>query len=494
MKTRPCLIIFLFMPLFFFYSHQAKTQFWDWEDKIPLTDSISDNANPDLAHIYSQMNGEMVAMAWEKSTDETSTAIYFRDLLDPASEIAVISVPGVHFKNPKILDLYENDSSLFYLFFESDENGNQDLYYMKYSVDGQFAGPFAFMTGEADEYNLNPANDDMWMMTKEGRYVFTVLAWISDGDLYSCDVEILEDTIGFTAPLLLDTGSCYDPVVASQYLILYLKENSDSSFIYYVSKGWPTYEWGSPEVFFDEGDCFNLAGDNVTPNYLTWSSDSSGIFRNHIALEWAPYEGYRIGPESSVPLDPAICTIVIGVSPEPREFYDYFMAFPFTDSVNQEIFLNPWGNNYFADFSQSGAECRNPDFFLGEIHPWNPWCFYVYLAWEELRSGHWQIMSSKTIMCVGGIDEASESDDFIKSWPNPFRDEINLNYTLSSNELVSIEVFDLFGRKIKEVFSGIQEEGEHLLNPNLKGLPAGIYLIRLQTSVFQSSTRVIKVN
>ena len=494
MKTKPCLIIFLFMTLFSLHPQQAKTQFWDWEDKIPLTDSVSDNTNPDLVHIFSQMNGEMVAMAWEKSTDDTTTAIYFRDLLDPSTEQEVISIPGVNFKHPKILSLYDNNTSLFYLFFESDQNGNRDLYYMKYGVDGQFTGPFAFMTGEADEYDLNPANEDMWFLTKDGRYAFSVLAWISNGDLYNCDVEFVEDTIGFTAPLLLDTGSCYEPVVANQDLIFYLKENNDSSFIYSVSKVWPTYEWGSPEVFFDEGDCFNLAGDQVTPQYLTWSSDSSGIFRNHIALEWAPYDGYRIGPESAVPLDPAICTIVIGVSPEPWEFYDFYMAFPYTDSVNQEIFLNPFGNSYFEDFSQSGVECRNPGFFLGENHPWNWWCFYVYLVWEEMRSGHWQIMSSKTIMCVGGIDEEAVNDEFLTTWPNPFRDEINLNYTLFSEEFITVEVFDLYGRKIKEVYSGFQEEGKHDLTWNAKELPAGIYFIRLKTSDFQSSLKIIKVN
>jgi hypothetical protein len=170
------------------------------------------------------------------------------------------------------------------------------------------------------------------------------------------------------------------------------------------------------------------------------------------------------------------------------------MAFPFADSVNQEIFLNPWGNSFFADFSQSGSECRNPGFFLGEIDPWNPWCFYVYLVWEELHGGNWQIMSSKTIMCVGGFNETTDKDDFLKSWPNPFREEMNLNYTLSSDELVRVEVFDVFGRKVKEVFSGFQEKGGHLLTWKAKEIPAGIYFIRLQSSEFQSSNKVVKLD
>jgi flagellar hook assembly protein FlgD len=60
--------------------------------------------------------------------------------------------------------------------------------------------------------------------------------------------------------------------------------------------------------------------------------------------------------------------------------------------------------------------------------------------------------------------------------------------------MITIEVYDLFGRKIKEVISGFQEEGEHHLTWNGKELPAGIYMIRLQTSEFHSSIKVVKLD
>jgi hypothetical protein len=498
MKTKSIFSTIALLSFLTLHSFHAQSQFWEWEEKTALTDSVSDNKNPDLVHTYSEINGEMVAMAWEKSTDGSSTAIYYRNLLDPAPEQEIISMPGVHFTHPKILSLYSNNESIFYLFFESDQNGNQDIYYMKYGNDGQFTGPFDFMTGEADETELDVANESMWFITNESRYEFSVVTWISNGDLYSCGVEIVEDTIGFSAPLLLDSGSCHNPVVSSLDRIFYLKDHIDSSFIYYSWKGWPNYEWDS-ELFFDEGDCHNLAGDNVTPQYLSWSADSNGVFRNHIASTFAPYFGYRIGPESPVPLDPAVCTIVIGVAPEPWEFYDFYMAFPYPDSASQEIFMGDWGGYEFNDFSQSGTECRNPEYFIGENHPWNYYCFYVYLVWEELRNGHWMIRSSKTIMCYGGIDEANEKDVMLKTWPNPFRDEVTISYTLKSDEIITIEVIDLYGRKVKELYNGKQFAGEQQVSWNGKDaggntVPDGIYFILLYSDKISACSRLIKVN
>jgi hypothetical protein len=436
-------------------------------------------------------------MAWEKSTDDSSTAIWYRDLLDPASEQQVISMPGVHYTHPKVLGLYHDGASLFYLFFESDQSGNQDIYYMKYGNDGQFTGPFAFATSEADEGELDVAKVGEWFISNENRYEFSVLAWISNGDLYSCGVELVADTTRFTEIVLLDSGFCHNPVVSSLDRIFYLKDNTDSSFIYYSWRGWPNYEWVS-ELFFDEGDCFNLAGDNVTPQYLSWSADSNGIFRNHIASTYAPYFGYRIGPESPVPLDPAVCTIVIGVA-EPFEFYDFYMAFPYPDSASQEIFMGEWGGYNFYDFSQSGTECRNPEFFIGENHPWNWWCFYVYLVWEELHNGHWQIMSSKTMMCVGGIEEANEKDDMLKSWPNPFREELSVSYSLIDDGFIEVDVYDMYGRKIKEIHSGHQLSGEQQCKwngtkSNGEVVSSGLYFIRLSSGNNQSVTRVMKIN
>lgn len=94
---------------------------------------------------------------------------------------------------------------------------------------------------------------------------------------------------------------------------------------------------------------------------------------------------------------------------------------------------------------------------------------------------------------MGGIEENEDNPLSVNVFPNPFRDEITLNYKLSSDEFVIIDMFDIYGRKIKEIFSGFQDEGEQRLKWNDVVTSPGIYLIRLQTAENQSSIRVVKM-
>jgi len=501
MKTKQLFFLnqwVIILLIFLNISESNSQTFGEWETKTPLTDSVSDNVNPHILISYDAGEAMMI-MVWEKSQDTNSTAIYYRNLLNPEEPQVVISAPDVHFTHPKILKLYDSFDIHFYLFYQSDEDGNQDIYYMKYGFDGQFTGPFPFATGEFDQEDLVSENHTYFSKSGQERFVISSLAWTSNSDLVTCNLEKNGDIFSFSEPEVLDTGNCADLAIINDEMIYYIREEDGGSFIYVVYKQSPPGTWGEPVIYFDEGNCFNLAEDNVTPQYLTWSADSNGVFRNYMANSFWEYNGYAIGPGNDTPLDPAVCTLVIGVEPEEDIFYDYYMAFPFQENGHDEIFLNGYGwEPEFLNFSQSNTENRNPDFYLGEIYPWNVDCFYVYLIWEELRNEHWQIFSSKTIMCVGGIDETTEKDDFIKTFPNPFRDELTISYTLPAGDFIRIEVIDIFGRKITGFHPGKQLSGEQQIRWNGRDnsgneVPSGLYFIRLTSDEISSSNRVLKI-
>jgi hypothetical protein len=490
------IIIFIFL----FKTNSTGQPFWEWEAKTPLTDSVSDNINPHLLISYDASEAMMI-MVWEKSTDANSSAIYYTNLLNPEEPRVVASEPGVHFTHPKILKLYDSFDFHFYVFYQSDQDGNQDIYYMKYGFDGQFTGPFPFATGESDQEDFVSENQTYFAKSGQERYVVSSVAWTSDGDLVTSNLEKNGDVFSFSDPVVLDTGNCSSPAIVNDQMIYYIREDDNGSFIYVVYEQSPPGNWGEPVLYFDEGNCFNLAEDNVTPQYLTWSADSNGVYRNYIASSWFTFDGNAIGPGQDTPMDPCICTIVIGVEPEQKEFYDFYMAFPYHESGNAEIFMNEgWGGNpEFYNFSQSYTENRNPEFYLGEIYPWNVDCFYVYLIWEEFRNDHWQIFSSKTVMCVGGINENAENESFIKTYPDPFVDQLNIDYTLSAEKGVQIDVINLYGQKVITLFHGKQSAGQqHILwdgrDNSGNEVPPGFYLVRLTEESGFFSARVIKAD
>jgi hypothetical protein len=75
--------------------------------------------------------------------------------------------------------------------------------------------------------------------------------------------------------------------------------------------------------------------------------------------------------------------------------------------------------------------------------------------------------------------------DFESIRPNPFRDEVTLVFGLKKETRVELSVFGLDGRQIAILADRTMTSGRHEVrwNPKENGqqLPAGIYIVRLQT-------------
>lgn len=69
-----------------------------------------------------------------------------------------------------------------------------------------------------------------------------------------------------------------------------------------------------------------------------------------------------------------------------------------------------------------------------------------------------------------------------QNFPNPFNPSTEISYALSSPEFVSLEVFDISGRKVATLVNGIKTEGRHAARWNANSAASGIYLYRLKTS------------
>lgn len=502
MKTRQPFFIFQLGIFFIFFLNIPESNgqaFWDWSDPVPITDSVADHTNPYLKLLYANNSQVYMNMVWEESEDTNSTAIYYRNLLSPDEPLAVVSAPGVHFRNPKILDI-DNADTLFYVFYESDQNGNQDIYYLKYSVDGQFAGPFPFADGESDETDFSVGNENWPFKSSSDKTIRNVMAWTQDGELMTCNLEVNGGIFSFSEPEVLDTGNCSNIVIVGESPIYFIREDENGSFIYYSATEYPSGNWSEPVLFFNEGNCYNLSLDKVMTQYLAWSEDSSGVYLIKVAASYPPFYGGSIGLVRDMPFDPGVCTYVISIDYNHLPFYDLYLSFPFQENGNDEIFMNEDPYNWdpiYSNFSRSGTENRNPDFYLGESG--GPNCFYVYLIWEEYRNDHWQIFHSKTEMCMGGIDENTEKENFIMTYPNPFIDKVNITYTISAGDYIQINVNDIYGRNIRNLFNGKQCSGQQLINWDGRDnsgnrLPPGLYLISLTTGTQKYSTRILRIN
>jgi len=74
--------------------------------------------------------------------------------------------------------------------------------------------------------------------------------------------------------------------------------------------------------------------------------------------------------------------------------------------------------------------------------------------------------------------------------PNPFRDATQLRYTLAVDAAVTLEVYDLLGRRVTTLFDGEQRAGHHTATLMGTGLTAGTYFVRLRAGDQMATQRV----
>lgn len=71
--------------------------------------------------------------------------------------------------------------------------------------------------------------------------------------------------------------------------------------------------------------------------------------------------------------------------------------------------------------------------------------------------------------------------DRLSAYPNPAAGRTTLTYTLSAPGPVRLVVYDLLGRRVAVLADDVRRAGEHTARLPLAGMPAGRYLVRLET-------------
>lgn len=139
----------------------------------------------------------------------------------------------------------------------------------------------------------------------------------------------------------------------------------------------------------------------------------------------------------------------------------------------------------------------NPEFLCGYDTPGNPQELYVqgdlifvadYDSLQILR--HLQpAISAKTKHSIN-------FDQSFTVYPTPFKEVVNIQFSLPYREHLAIEVFDLQGRKVKTIYQRGLEAGRYNFywygtDNNGQKVPAGVYLIKIMAGSNLCSRKVL---
>jgi len=78
-----------------------------------------------------------------------------------------------------------------------------------------------------------------------------------------------------------------------------------------------------------------------------------------------------------------------------------------------------------------------------------------------------------------------------QNYPNPFNPSTNIRYSISEGSFVSLQVYDMLGRRVATLVNEQQPAGTYVADFNASSLANGTYIYRLQAGEFSSVKKMV---
>ena len=121
---------------------------------------------------------------------------------------------------------------------------------------------------------------------------------------------------------------------------------------------------------------------------------------------------------------------------------------------------------------------------------------YIYVLWRDNEDSSYayngDLRTRRGSMMPPGIEERkSDIIPYVKIFPNPFRDILRIRYSKGRRKKdIEVKIYDITG---KEVMSYDLREKEKGIGIDTRGLPGGIYFIKVKAGDVSAIKKVIKI-
>lgn len=122
----------------------------------------------------------------------------------------------------------------------------------------------------------------------------------------------------------------------------------------------------------------------------------------------------------------------------------------------------------------------------------------IHLLYRRPSSGELVYGTRPVPSAVGEVPSQGRADHIVGITPNPFNPTTEIVFSLTADENVTLEVYDLSGRSVRHLVSARLTQGEHSLvwdgrADSGKVAPSGVYFFRLQTARGVDSRRGVMI-
>ena len=78
-----------------------------------------------------------------------------------------------------------------------------------------------------------------------------------------------------------------------------------------------------------------------------------------------------------------------------------------------------------------------------------------------------------------------------QNYPNPFNPKTTISYSIPTNSIATIKVYDVLGKEIKILLNERKSPGDYSITFNADNLPSGVYFYRMQAGSFISTKKFV---
>lgn len=242
----------------------------------------------------------------------------------------------------------------------------------------------------------------------------------------------------------------------------------DYTTVMYDSSG--TEQWvekyDGPANDYDEA--FFIAVDHEANVFITGGSEGVGQDYATIKYSMLPVT-VPAAPVLALPADSAMVTadsvVFLWHRSEPKVDRYWF------ELSGDSLFSGAVIDSNLTDTTTTATQLQNSQIYWWRVRAHNA------TGWGPF-SEVWRF--SVLITAVEGGGRSPEEFSLGQNYPNPFNPTTVISYQLIGVSKVSLMVFDLLGREVETLVSGVQSPGKHSVDFHAENLASGVYVYRLR--------------
>jgi len=134
----------------------------------------------------------------------------------------------------------------------------------------------------------------------------------------------------------------------------------------------------------------------------------------------------------------------------------------------------------------ANSDIPQPDYAIYIYDTDNTWYYYSQGTNPPMIR-----LNTSVVNPTGIIEQQKNSAALYQNVPNPANNSTRISYELAKSEKVTLDIFDLTGRKVLSFDEGNKSVGIHSIDINLNSLSSGFYFYTLSTSDFTKTLKMI---